>query len=256
MFFSDRDGPRRIFKQTIDQTQPELLVGGDETLATPRLNPDATEVLYLEMPKPDQLSQSVRIMRLPLAGGPAQFVLEAPWILNQQCARLPSTLCIYTPQDPRQMRFFTFDPVKGLGAEIVAARIEDSGGYNSWSLSPDGRYLASAKLGLKGVPEIRIYSIADSSKKTIAVPHKVGVGGVDWAADSKSVWVSVVRSNGSRFGGYGARAILNVDLNGKITENLESDSLWFDCAIPSPDGRRVALLGENINSNVWLLENF
>jgi len=154
------------------------------------------------------------------------------------------------------MRFFTFDPVTGSGAEILAARIEDSGGYNDWSLSPDGKYLASGKFGLKGVPEIRIFSIADGSKRTIAVPHSAEIVGVDWAADGKRMRVSVVKSNASGFGGYGAQAILSVDLTGKIIDNLENDAVWFDCAIPSPDGRRVALLGGHVNSNVWLLQNF
>jgi hypothetical protein len=69
-----------IFKQAIDQPQPELLAGGDDALALPKINPAGTDLLYLVMPKQGQASQNVRIMRMPLAGGPAQFVLEAPGI--------------------------------------------------------------------------------------------------------------------------------------------------------------------------------
>jgi hypothetical protein len=54
----------------------------------------------------------------------------------------------------------------------------------------------------------------------------------------------------------GTQAVLNVNLNGKITDTLESDAVRFSWAIPSPDGRRVALNGSMISSNVWLLENF
>jgi DNA-binding winged helix-turn-helix (wHTH) protein/Tol biopolymer transport system component len=68
IFVSERDGIRQIFKQSIDQTQPELLVGGNEALFIPRLNPDATALLYLAMPNPGQSSQNVRIMRMPLTG--------------------------------------------------------------------------------------------------------------------------------------------------------------------------------------------
>ena len=63
IFASDRDGPWHIFKQTIDQTQPELLVGGVDDLGIPRLSPDNTELLYLVLSKRAELSQTVRIMR-------------------------------------------------------------------------------------------------------------------------------------------------------------------------------------------------
>lgn len=254
IFTSYREGPRNIYKQAIDSTQPELLVGGNETLNISRLNPDSTELLYLAIPNPGQPSQSVRIMRVPLAGGPSQFVLEAPWISNQQCARLPSTLCIYSsPGEPRQARFFRFDPVTGASAEIVAARCDSCGGG---SLSPDGKYLASARVGLKNASEVRVVSLADSSERTIMVPRWPIIAGVDWAADSKSVWISVFSRYATGFREDTDQAVLNVDLNGKITNTLENDSVWFGWVIPSPDGRRVAINGTTVNSNVWLLQNF
>ena len=56
-FLSDRDGPWHIFKQEIDQSQPELLVGGNDDLATPRLTPDSSALLYLVLPQPGDSSQ-------------------------------------------------------------------------------------------------------------------------------------------------------------------------------------------------------
>ena len=56
VFLSDRDGPIHIFKQGIDQPQPELLVGGDDALAIPKISPAGTDLLYLVMPKQDQAS--------------------------------------------------------------------------------------------------------------------------------------------------------------------------------------------------------
>ncbi len=256
IFTSNRDGPRRIFKQAIDSTQPELLVGGNETLSISRLSPDSKELLYLAMANPGQSSQNVRIMRMPLAGGPPRLVLEAPWIVNQQCARLPSTLCIYSPGEPRQVRFFTFDPVTGLGAEIVAARIKDCAVCGNWSLSPDGKYLARWVLGLNNAPAIRIFSIANGSERTIVMRHWPETDGGDWAADSKSLWVGVFSSHIAWSREYGTWGILNVDLNGKVTDTLKSDAVRFHWAIPSPDGRRVALSATTINANVWLLQNF
>jgi Tol biopolymer transport system component len=50
LFTSDRDGTFHIFKQEIDQTVPELLVGGNERAMGPRLAPDNATVLYVIWP--------------------------------------------------------------------------------------------------------------------------------------------------------------------------------------------------------------
>jgi len=164
------------------------------------------------------------------------------------------------------MRFFAFDSVTGSHAEIVATRLENSGGYKhwrlspdgyyNWSLSPDGKYLASARQRFNDGAEIRILSITDSLTRTLTVPNSVGIEGVDWAADGKSLWLSVEKSPLTGFGSDDGWAVYNVDLIGKITDSLENDAVWFSQAIPSPNGRRVAITGEALNSNVWLLENF
>lgn len=255
IFLSDRDGPAHIFMQAIGQTQPELLVGGDDDLAIPRLNPGGSAVLYLVTARTGDSSHVVRLMQAPLAGGPSKLVLQAPWIWNQQCARLPSTLCIYSPNETNQQRFFKFDSVTGASGEILAARIKDST-WGNWSLSPDGKYLATAKLGLKNEVAIRVFSIADSSERTIAVPGWVGNSGIDWAPDGKSLWVGAFRGISS-FGSAESWALLKVDLDGTVTTLVDNGDVRLGYAIPSPDGRRLALGGAKADSsNVWLLENF
>ena len=258
IFASDRDGPWHIFKQTIDQTQPELLVGGVDDLAIPRLSPDNTELLYLVRPKREELSHTVRIMRVPLSGGPPQFVLEGPWIWNLQCARLPSTLCIYTPSEPNQQRFFRFDPMTGAGGELLVAKITGITGkyFVSWSLSPDGKYLATAERGRNKQPSIRILSTDGDTQRVLSVQGWGEIRGVDWAADGKSLWVGAAR-NVATFGRSDAWALLRVGLDGTIETVLENGPVRFWAAIPSPDGHRLAFFSATTDpSNVWLLENF
>jgi DNA-binding winged helix-turn-helix (wHTH) protein/Tol biopolymer transport system component len=258
IFTSDRDGPFHIFKQSIDQTQPELMVGGSYDLAIPRLSPDNTELLYLVVPKRVELSQTVRIMRVPLSGGTPQVVLEGPWIWNQQCARLPSTLCIYTPSEPNQQRFVGFDPMTGASAEISAAKIAGMTGevFVSWSLSPDGKYLATAARGRNKQPNIRIFSIGDNTEKVVLVPGWGEIGGVDWAADGKSLWVGASRNvvNPRRSDAW---ALVRVYLNGTIETVSENGPVKFWAGVPSPDSHRLAFFSATTDpSNVWLLENF
>jgi hypothetical protein len=53
-----------------------------------------------------------------------------------------------------------------------------------------------------------------------------------------------------------AQAVLRIDLNRKVLDRLENDNLRFDVAIPSTDGKKVALSGWTSDSNVWLFSNF
>jgi len=46
LFSSDRDGTFHIFKQRLDQSAPELLIGGNEETSLPRLVPDNATILF------------------------------------------------------------------------------------------------------------------------------------------------------------------------------------------------------------------
>lgn len=254
LFLSDREGPLHIFKQGLDQTQPELLVGGTERMWVPRLTPDGSSVLYLVNPMQGDPTVKSRIMRVPLTGGLSQPLLEAQGIYNHQCARLPSALCIYSQIDREQQRFFSFDPGEGDRTEVVAAKIRlaDAPGYN-WSLSPDGKYLVTTKwIGPDKAFGLRIIELATGEARDMAVAGPTGEVGTDWAADGRSVWLGGF----IRTGPWGYSGVLNVDLNGKVGAVLREPNLSIWAAIPSPDGRLLALVAHTEDSNLWLLENF
>jgi Tol biopolymer transport system component len=248
LFYSNRDGPFHIFKQDINATQPELLVGGRDDLYMPRLSPDGSSVLYVVRPKPGGPSNNAQVMRAPLAGGPPQFVLEESAIWDIQCARIPNTLCIYSKIENGQQTFFTFDPVRGKGTVLQAAEVD--GDNFDWVLSPNGKYLAWARnrTTLKEFG-VRVLSLAEGWKRDIAVPGWAEIYGLDWAADSKSLWAA---ANNRR----GARALLNVGFDGKVRTTMSNQNAFLEWAIPSPDGRHLAIVQDSNTSNVWLLENF
>jgi WD40 repeat protein len=258
VFLSDRDGPIHIFKQAIDQPQPELLVGGDDSLALPKISPSGTDLLYLVMPKPGQDSENVRIMRMPLAGGPPQLVLEAPGIWNQECARPPSTLCIFSPGGMNQELFFSFDPITGASTELKSAsRIDKDSDLPNWELSPDGKYLARSILKASQDAVIRILSIADGSDRTVKVQGWSQLIGIYWSADSKSLWAGGFNLKHDGLAGPVSCPLLKIGLDGKVRLMASVDNVCFYVGIPSPDGRYLAIQGEKPDSsNVWLLENF
>jgi Tol biopolymer transport system component/DNA-binding winged helix-turn-helix (wHTH) protein len=250
LFGSDRDGTFHIFRQAPEQATPELLVGGGEQSMLPRLTPDGTQIVYLQYRMHFDSSDVVRMQRIPLAGGPPELVLEGRAITNEQCARLPSTLCLYSQAEGRRLTFFSFDPVRGKGQEI--AYIEDDIPYfYNWTLSPDGSMLAMAKRKLEtaGVPVIRLRTLKDSKERIITLTEWSSINAIDWAADGKSLWVSASTTTGTN-------ALLNVDLQGRARPVWEQTKMFVGWAIPSPDGKYLALWQARGNSNVWMVENF
>jgi Tol biopolymer transport system component/DNA-binding winged helix-turn-helix (wHTH) protein len=257
LFISDRDGTPHIFKQGIDQMQPELLVGGSAVISAPRPTPDGGSVLYAVNANPDKPNDNFRLMRAPISGGPSHGVLEIRGMSNYQCARLPSTLCIYGQTAPNSdyIRFFSFDPAGTMGRELLPGKVKKGEGpAAAWSLSPDGKYLVTPRSpDPYEAPGLRIFSLTEGTEQNIPIPDIGLMMGMDWAADSKSVWVGGYMGRGA----WGTRSgLLNVDLSGRTRVMLKgfSPTLWF--AIPSPDGRRLSLCQLTQKSNLWLLENF
>jgi Tol biopolymer transport system component/DNA-binding winged helix-turn-helix (wHTH) protein len=251
IFGSDRDGAFHLFRQAPEKTTPELMVGGKEESMVPRLTPDGKQIVYLQFRPGFEWAEVVRMLRVPLSGGPPELVLEGHGLTNLQCARLPSTLCLYSRVDEKRLVFFSFDPSRGNGHEV--AHVDDDVPYAyNWSLAPDGSTLAIAKarkIDLSVTPDIRILSLTDHTERTIRLKDWPGVSSLDWAADGKRLWVSTSTNTGTY-------ALLNVDLQGTARPVLEQTKMVVGWAIPSPDGRYLALYLASGDSNVWMIENF
>ena len=196
-------------------------------------------------------------MRTPLAGGPPQFVLEAPGIWNQECARFPATLCIFSPGGMNQQIFFTFDPITGASTELVSARrIDKDSDVPNWELSPDGKYLARSILKPNQDAAIRILTIADGSDRTVEVKGWSELIGIYWSADGKNLWAGAVNPKHVGFSGSESCPLLEIGLDRKVRVMASVTDVCFYVGIPSPDGRYLALEGVKADSsNVWLLEN-
>jgi len=259
LFISDRDGAYHIFRQNIDQATAELMVGGDEDLGSARLSPDHQWIIYLQLasrgymqlPSGGDPSMTSKLMRVPVNGGPPQLILQAPGIHNQQCARVRSNLCLFAEFLPDGVKMLSFDPMKGATREIAVPRIsgEERFPYN-WSLSPDGKILARAlKLGAERDPSVRFFSLDKGTEQIITLPAWAGVTSIDWAADGKSLWAGAY-TNTNKW------ALLKVELNGRVREMLQDDNQVVGWAVPSPDGKHLAIWKGSGSANVWMVENF
>ncbi len=249
IFASDRDGAFHIFRQAPDQTVPELIVGGNQQSMLARLTPDGKQIVYLEYRQPYDHAEAIRLLRVSLSGGPPQVVLEGRGIGNLQCARPPSTLCLYSQVDEKRMTFFSFDPMLGKAQEVT--HIDDPTAYfYNWSLTPDGSMLAIAKkTDIAVQPEIRLLTLKDGKERRMTLANWSGISALDWSADGKNLWVSASTTTGTN-------GLLNVDLQGRVRPVLEQDKMSVGWAIPSPDGRYLALWQASSNANVWMVEDF
>jgi Tol biopolymer transport system component/DNA-binding winged helix-turn-helix (wHTH) protein len=246
IYISDRTGTFCIYKQSIDQKMPELLLSGSQGLMGPRLSPDGTQILYLVNPNWGDPNFEVPLMSMPLTGGPARQLAKAKWITNLQCARAPATACVYSVISDAGLTFFRFDSAQGNGTQILQIKDELAQAYN-WSLSPDGTTLAIAK-GKWGSdePRIRLVSLNGAPDRSLTINGWPGIAALDWASDSKSLWASTP--------GEKENALLRIDLQGNVRIVWRPKNATVGWAIPSRDGKYVALNVHSSSANVAMLE--
>jgi hypothetical protein len=137
----------------------------------------------------------------------------------------------------------------------MARRDTDDGPGSGWALSPNGRYLAVPKSpDPYDESALRILDLTRETESDIPLPTMPLIMGINWAADSKTLWVGgwMGRSaQGNRSG------LLSVDLHGQVrTMLVGSSSMAIWSGVPSPDGHRLALQALGDDANVSLLENF
>ena len=242
-FSSNRSGTTKLYRQAIDQAVPEVLVAGRGNFLS-RLNPDGTQILFVDGFNSVDPALPQHILSVPLQGGTPRVVLQWPSIHNIQCAQSPSKLCLFDSLEGSTAHFFTFDPEDGKTQEFATLKVK--GGLN-WNLSPDGLQLALIlqPLGRR----VTFMAVSDKTAHEVEL-NQWRLTNIDWAPDSKSVLVTSLAANG-------AQAILGVEPNGNHRVLLEGDSatqLWW--AIESPNGRYLALDIVTGANNVWMVENF
>jgi len=246
IFISDRTGVFNAYRQDIDQPVPDVLIGGNRPIFTPRLSPDGTQIIYLADTDWTGKPPSATLMSMPIAGGAPHRIVRASWFSNQQCARAPATLCLYSVVGDGQLTLFRFDPTDGPGAQVYQIK-DDLPEYYNWTLSPDGTMLATAKSKAnEGSPQIHLIFLNSNAEKWLTVEGLPAVSALDWAADSRSLWVTSA--------GEQENSLLNVDLQGRSRVVWRPSKMMVKWAIPSRDGRSLALHVTSSSANVWMLE--
>ena len=265
VYGSDVDGYWRIFKQSLDdETSQPITIKEQGEVFSARVTPDGAWILYITAQKAAQQQSSVlQLMRAPIQGGPSELVLKGLLYGDPRCAQLPSTSCVVAELSPdaKQLVFTEFDPARTRRSELSRFEISAKASPDyQWDLSPDGERIAI--LGYSD-PEIHIVSRDGSPARHLSVRGRSTLQSVNWTADGKGFLVSSASNHGS--------ALLRVDLQGHsrvLWEQKGSIAPWnlpyahrlggpsAPWAVPSPDGRHLAIYKWEVSANMWLIENF
>ena len=119
--------------------------------------------------------------------------------------------------------------------------------------SPDGSHV-----GLLKSPEaelhFRLLTPEGRFERDVTVKEWPGCRSYFWSADSKGIYCGILTQEGG--------TLLRVGLNGKARVLWQDNALHLGLgtvgtwAVPSPDGRYLAIMSETTDSNVWTMENF
>ena len=262
LYISNRDAEFHIFRQRLGAASPELLVDGHDNPNIMRLNPDGTQILYMSEASRAGRSgaspaahtagfdrEKVRIMTAPISGGVGKAILEADGMNNFQCARAPSTFCMYSRFTKDALAFVQFDSVTG---EIKDSfQTNDPGWQNyNWTLSPDGKTIALCKDGRVSLDtEIRLIPTDGGAERKIHLNDWVSISAIDWAADGKSFWASATLRGETH-------VLVNIDMRGDFKPVLQDGKPYVGWGIQSRDGKHLAIWQATGGSNVWMLEGF
>jgi eukaryotic-like serine/threonine-protein kinase len=248
VFFSNRDGAKGLFKQTLGQDSAERISNANEDgyVLAACVNPEGSWVFYRSNPEVRDPSAPAKLMRVAIAGGSPQLVLTANLEGGPRCANSPATLCAIAERslDRKLLVFAAFDPAKGRGHELAELKTDATADYR-WDLSPDGMRFAILK-NREG--RIQILPLNHRATQEIAVKGWDILSSVVWTTDGKGLFVSSLKAGGS--------VLLGLDLQGNARILWEQPGGMDTYGVPSPDGHHLAMRGLNVESNMWMMENF
>lgn len=251
LFSSERPSNRVMYRQAIDP-------GSTAQVVTPSVNtnfylaglsPDRTGILLEGEPLD---THKMGLYRVDSKNGAARLLFNTGGFVLFSCSDKTANVCVFGQPNAEkdELVVVAFDPLSGAGKEVLRIPLEngsnaDIGFDYWWQLSPDGSKIGMVK---KHGNQIRMLPLSGGPTRTVTVNGYSDFLEFFWAIDSQSMFVSTVAPGGA--------SLLHVSLNGEaqsIWHRPQSTHTW---GFPSPDGRHLAIMDSNKESNVWMINNF
>jgi len=155
-------------------------------------------------------------------------------------------LCVFAEQtsDGTWLVFTVLDPIRGKGRELAKFATDPLGFYH-WDVSPDGKRIAILK---GGENQIHVLPLGDGAVRDLTVKGWAGLNSLDWSPDGKGFFIGNLSG--------GSATLIYVDQAGNAYPLWHQKSTTGTWGVPSPDGRQLAILGQEFNANIWTMENF
>jgi Tol biopolymer transport system component len=261
VFYSNRNGTFDIYKQGVNEKNAQTIVTGPDEKWAPQISPDGKWVLYMQWQTvasgpPPAIGT---LMRVPLAGGPAESVMEIKGHPGSgtgdpldSVGGFPSfrcvtqgNRCVIAENADGKVLFSAFDPMQGRKSEVWKTNAVPD--LTAWDLSPDGSRLVVSTFDFKAADFQVIPLAGGTPQKFSAVPWTQLVA-IAWAADGKSLFLASSSSRGT--------TLLHEDFSGAPKQLFKQPSLDIFALAPSPDGHWLALGPVVFNSNAWTIASF
>jgi Tol biopolymer transport system component len=247
VFMSDRDEKWGIYRQPLDggAARPILLAKTAQRpdWGFPRPSPDGEWLLIEHMSRPTDPGIHNDLYRVPMTGGQEELIAQDIF-LEPSCAAPSVGLCAYSKIEKNQLIFTSFDSQLKQRYEIGRSSFPDPKGGYDWKLSPDATKIAIFEML---TDNIYLLDLKTQSLKHIVVKHWSKLFTMDWTADGKGLFMSVLQPS---------CVLLHVDLHGNVQVLWEQLGGYLVFALPSPDGKHVAMPLDLQHANVWMMENF
>ncbi|MCZ6760997.1 MAG: hypothetical protein O7D29_11615 [Gemmatimonadetes bacterium] len=255
-FSSDRGVSQAVFRQNIQESVATALTSysvsaqriGDlidsRGQRGAELSPDGEWILFWEQRDPDDV-----LVRVPSRGGPSETVLGMPGRGRFRCPLsidVSPDCVLSTKGEDNQIVFYAFNPVYGLGRELVT--VEGRSFFYQWDLSPDGERIAL----VNNDGRLRIISIEDGAEREI-VRDGWNLGEfVSWLRDGSGVIVDGTREEAQIL----RKGLLYVSLETEEVRLLRQEpNQWHVRPRISPDGHWVAFGLMVYSGNAWMIES-
>ena len=252
IFSSKRADRRLIYARGIYQQTPAQLITNTSTMSfyLARTTPDGAAILVEG--SPNDLEEVSGIYRAELNGGAPRLLFATNDFVMYWCTLAEANFCVLGQMAPEtnELAIEKFDPSTGGKKEALRIPLEPGSsarlGYDySWQLSPNGQMIAILKRHDRW---IKLVPLDGSATKTFSLKAHSDVFEVNWAADSKGLFLSVLEPDGA--------SVLYADLKGRTSPLFKGrQALWIG-AMQSPDGKRLAITILAEEANAWVVDDF
>jgi hypothetical protein len=168
------------------------------------------------------------------------------------CTDAKANLCVVGDVSPstNELVIIRFDPASGEKHEALRIPVEPGtnarvGADYSWQLSPDGVSIAILK---RHGDWIKLVPMNGGPTRTIVLKDHGDLVELSWTHDSRALFVSALTHHGS--------AVSHVDLSGKTRPVYQDRQADYLGTMPSPDGKRLVIWSNTLESNAWMMDDF